>query len=271
MLLACLCVTDMIETRSGASSYPEACSEEEMKARLASCRIIRTECDFEALVKRALASESHRVWDEDDEDDLDEWELEGDEETELLVRAAFEGELSPAPSSRSSTPELPEVGEPKATGSDYGLDSAWFDGELSPAPSSRSNTPPLAQAGDTEGQDMPNGGGKKAGKKTRRGKRPAREQNAQAGNRTKNNAKRRKVEKKKADAEKTQDPRSYKAPPHALLHLKNLKIVETTFDVQGLPAAQGAYVGKRLPVGGVHPELTALLEKGYELFRWDGK
>ena len=99
-------------------------------------------------------------------------------------------------------------------------------------------------------------------RKTRRGR--SRKRKRHQTERAKEGAKKRKAEKQEADA------REYQPSSHSLRKIGDMEVVQTTFDVANLHAANGGFIGKRLGIDGVHHDVQGYLDVGYELVPWNG-
>lgn len=216
----------------------------ESQELLARCRLLKTNCDFPALLQEAFRREQERVLDHGEEDDLDGWELESNADAADPADAHPPAAASPssaAPSASSPTP-LPNVPAPSMAG-----------------PSSLANAPAQPAL------DQP------THRRTRRGGSSKRKRNAHAQERSKQYAKHRKVvADQQAKERQHEDARKYTPSPYAIKKIEDIQILPTDFDALGLHAARGGFVGKRVPVQGGSSEVQGYLRQGYTLFRWDG-
>lgn len=236
------------------------------------------------MLKEAFEREGCRVYDLDDEDDTDGWELElpGEGVARVVVNILndtqeasatsfappekasafspssedpFGSPLSSLPSSRSSSP----------------LRGSPFGSPLSSLPSSRSPSPVLggpSNASDPAPSNNPT-------RRTRRGRRRKRKQNKRAKERAEAYAKRKHLEqetlREERASEARSDPRRYVPSAHALKKLADVSTIETSFDVENLHAANGGFIGKRQGITRIDSDLERHIAGGSRLVKWDGR
>ena len=80
----------------------------------------------------------------------------------------------------------------------------------------------------------------------------------------------RRARKRQAGKSVPKDPSKYKI--RSSLSRKSLGVapLKTTFDLAHLNWAKGAFIGLREPIVQLSPSLEALLEQGFQLYKWDG-
>ena len=66
------------------------------------------------------------------------------------------------------------------------------------------------------------------------------------------------------------DARSYQPSNRALAKAAEAEPIHTEFDAKDLSAAHAAWIGKRLDVEAVNPEIQHYVDCGYQVKSWDG-
>ena len=238
----------------------------------------RTSAELPSCLRKSVDAELKRVFN-DEEDDLDGWELESEPEAPSADSSPLSSvpssrvpsptpSCAPSPSqSRAPSPQPPRVPSHVPSSLPSCIPMSESPRVPSPAPqvgSKRKNPPSPRESTSTP---EPNGAG---GRQEACEAKPKREKTE--ADRAHQRKRRQAYKKKKKAERQVRDPREYQAPAHALKKKEQAGVIATDASAAiDLAFSRPAYVGKVLGVEDVHPELAEQLALGRELIQWDGR
>ncbi|GJF00970.1 hypothetical protein PsYK624_172740 [Phanerochaete sordida] len=231
------------------------------KTRSGSVYVRQTSAELPSFLRGAVEAELARLFDDDNEDNLDGWELEseldGSELGSFSIGSSPLTSLAPSPASSPSPSSAPSPSPSRASSPVPSPASP-----LAPQVGAKRKAPP-SQHECTSTAQLDVTGAPEGSSKPKKVKTEADLLRQRKRNKGRN-------QKKKANSQ-PKDPREYKIPVHALKKKSDAGVITTEGSVaKSLHPSLPAYIGKNLGVGCRHPELEKQLKLGRELVEWDG-